>query len=294
MQATQPVVQAAAPVLDQAAKAAAPVVQTVAPVVKTVAETAAPVVHAVATTATPVVQTASDALAPVVEGVAETVAPVVEDVTTPLASAARPVTTAVGTTLSRTTTRVTRTVATAPARVDDGTSLSQPPQPAGAETATISRDDPTQVSGASTQAGLGGFRSARTPLAGARIPSAAPDLAAATGGTRLPAGCALGRALDPGGRPGGVSYRNVTPASSAAPFLGRAPLGLALLGGLLAVGVAHVSTSSATGGGHSPSSTTAATTPRYRLVAPALRWRLRALADRVRPEPVVFPLELPG
>ncbi len=60
------------------------------------------------------------------------------------------------------------------------------------------------------------------------------------------------------------------------------------------VGVALVSTSSAGSGGHSPSSTTAATVPRYRLVAPALRWRVRALAERVRPAPIVFPLELPG
>ena len=184
---------------------------------------------------------------------------------------------------------MTRTVA--PVRVDDGTSLSQPPQPAGAETATISRDDPTQVSGASTQAGLGGFRSARTPLAGARVPAAAPELAAPTAALASPPDAppvvpSTAEAA-PAGQPAAA------PATSAAPSVPRA-LGLALLGGLLAVGAALASTSSASGGGHSPSSTTAATTPRYRLVAPAVRWRLRALAERVLPAPVVFPLELPG
>jgi hypothetical protein len=208
----------------------------------------------------------------------------------PLASAATPVTTAVGTTLSRTTTRVTRTVATALGRVDDGTSLSQPPQPAGAETATISRDDPTQVSGASTQTGLGGFRSARTPLAGARISSAAPDLAAPTAALASPPDAPPVVPSTAEAAPAGHSA--AAPATSAGPSVPR-PLGLALLGGLLAVG-ALVSTSSASGGGHSPSSTTAATTPRYRLVAPAVRWRLRALAERVLPAPVVSPLELPG
>jgi hypothetical protein len=58
--------------------------------------------------------------------------------------------------------------------------------------------------------------------------------------------------------------------------------------------MAFVSTSSAVGGGHAPSSSTAVTTRPFRLVAPVLRWRLRALAERVRPAPLVFPLELPG
>jgi hypothetical protein len=71
-------------------------------------------------------------------------------------------------------------------------------------------------------------------------------------------------------------------------------LALAFLGGLLAAGLAVASTSSAAGGGHAPSSSTAVTTRPFRLVAPVLRWRLRALAERVRPAPLVFPLELPG
>jgi len=71
-------------------------------------------------------------------------------------------------------------------------------------------------------------------------------------------------------------------------------LGLALLGGLLAVGVALVSTSSAGGGGHAPFSSTAVTTEPFRLVAPALRLRMRALAECLRPEPLLAPLELPG
>jgi hypothetical protein len=81
--------------------------------------------------------------------------------------------------------------------------------------------------------------------------------------------------------------------AQAAPRVPRG-LGLVFLGGLLAFGVAAVSTSSAGTGGHSPSSTTAVTTQAYRLVAPALRWRVRALMERVRPEPLVSPLELPG
>jgi hypothetical protein len=67
-----------------------------------------------------------------------------------------------------------------------------------------------------------------------------------------------------------------------------------LFGGLLAFGIALVSTSSGGGGGHSPSSPVAVTTRPFRLVAPALRWRLRALAECVRPEPLLAPLELPG
>jgi hypothetical protein len=70
-------------------------------------------------------------------------------------------------------------------------------------------------------------------------------------------------------------------------------LGLALFGALLA-GLVLVSTSSAGTGGHSPSSSSATTTRPYRLVAPAIRWRVRALAERVRPAPLVFSLELPG
>ena len=80
--------------------------------------------------------------------------------------------------------------------------------------------------------------------------------------------------------------------AQAAPRVPRG-LGLVFLGGLLAIGLAAVSISSAGTGGHSPSSTAVTTQP-YRLVAPALRWRVRALMERVRPEPLVSPLELPG
>ena len=85
------------------------------------------------------------------------------------------------------------------------------------------------------------------------------------------------------------------PTATAAPAAPHVPrgLGLAFLGGLLAVGVAALSTSSAGTGGHSPSSTAMTTRP-YRLVAPVIRWRVRALAERVRPAPLVFSLELPG
>jgi len=86
--------------------------------------------------------------------------------------------------------------------------------------------------------------------------------------------------------------------TATAPGDARAPLprdlGLALFGGLLAFGIALVSTSSAGAGGHSPSSSVAVTTRPFRLVAPALLWRLRALAECVRPEPLLAPLELPG
>jgi len=109
-----------------------------------------------------------------------------------------------------------------------------------------------------------------------------------------------------GSRPFGLSPALSTPgrnASSAAAPAASTPqagppgprgLGLALLGGLLAVGVALVSTSSAGGGGHAPFSSTAVTTEPFRLVAPALRLRMRALAECLRPEPLLAPLELPG
>jgi hypothetical protein len=95
-------------------------------------------------------------------------------------------------------------------------------------------------------------------------------------------------------RPGSAAPPSATAAAeSPSSPLGPRGLGLALLGGLLAVGVVLVSTSSAGTGGHAPSSTAVTTRP-FRLVAPALRWRVRALAECVRPEPLLAPLELPG
>ena len=293
--AVDPVVQAAAPVVEQAARAAAPVVQAAAPVVRTVAETVAPVVQTAVATAAPVVRSVSETIAPVVSQVAETVAPVVQDVATPVAAAATPVTVTVGKTLHGLARRAHRLECDR-ARVGAGRRPHAPVRSrhgGRCRDGEVSRDNPTQASGASVQAGSGGFRSARTPLAGVRVlttPAPRPDRIAPVVHSSPPDAPSVVRST-PEAAPAG-SDRNVTPASP--PIHGPRPLGLALLGGLLAVGAALVSTSSATGGGHAPSSTTAATTPRYRLVAPALRWRLCALADRVRPEPVVFPLELPG
>ena len=208
--AVDPVVQAAAPVVEQAARAAAPVVQAAAPVVRTVAETVAPVVQTAVATAAPVVRSVSETIAPVVSQVAETVAPVVQDVATPVAAAATPVTVTVGKTLSRTASRAARTVsnATAPAsaRAGDLTHPSAAVTEAVAATGEVSRDNPTQASGASVQAG-----SRRLPVGAdaARRRSRAHDPGAAARPDRagcplVPAGRAFGRALDPGGRSGRV------------------------------------------------------------------------------------------
>jgi hypothetical protein len=93
--------------------------------------------------------------------------------------------------------------------------------------------------------------------------------------------------------PTGHATATAAPPAGASGPHARHGLGFVFVGGLLAVGIAFAATSSA-GGGHAPSSTTAATTSPFRLVAPVLLWRMRALAERVRPAPLVFPLELPG
>ena len=225
-QTVAPVVQTvattAAPVVQAAAQTAAPVVRaaatTVAPIVRTAAQTAAPVVQTVATTAAPIVTTAAETVAPVVgqvagtvapvvERVAETVAPVVDAVTTTTA-AATPVATAVSRTFPQGNGRVTGAGATA-IPIVGVTHTDSSLQLAGAETAAVSSDAPTQASGAPTQARPGGGRSAGTPLAGVRAltpPALRPDPIASTVPT-IPAGCASGCALDRGGRSGGPPRR---------------------------------------------------------------------------------------
>jgi hypothetical protein len=145
----------------------------------------------------------------------------------------------------------------------------------GAETAALPSADPTEATGRAVSVAAGGPLPTRPPLA-------------------PPSGTQATPTSDAVSTPSVTGHP--TPAAAAGAAVSRVPrgLGLAFLGGLLTLGVAALSTSSAGNGGHSPSSPISTTTEPYRLVAPAIRWRVRALADCVRPAPLVLSLELPG
>jgi hypothetical protein len=226
-----------------------------APVVATVAETAAPVVETVAETAVPVVETVATTVEETLSPVVEATTPVVSPVLRTLATTAAPVTT--------TTASAATTTSTAP--------VDEPSPAADAETATfVRRPEQVKATGRAVSAAAGGSLPARPPLA--PLADTAPT---------------------PISVPAASAAQPSAPGSHAAPLTPRG-LALAFLGGLLAVGMAAFSTSSAGTGGHAPSSPAAVTTRPFRLVAPAIRWRVRALADRLRPAPLVSPLELPG
>ena len=150
------------------------------------------------------------------------------------------------------------------------------------------------------QGEVGGASPARPPLAGVAFGSpTSPTLATRPAPAaqvpvlpRVPV-LAQDEPAHAGDAAAPTSAAKATAANPAIP-LGSRPFGIVVFGGLLAVGLVLITTSSAGNGGHSPSSPTAVPTRPFRLVAPALRWRVRALAECVRPAPLVFPLELPG
>ena len=187
-----------------------------------------------------------------------------------------------GSAITRTT--VTASVVTA----TDQATLPVAPDDAG--TAAVPSDDQVPASSSAAQVEAGGAQPAWPRLAGMTIIATFPVNGIEAAPMRSPD---PPTAVDLGRLPAPPTTASAAAAAPSSP-LGPRGLGLAFLGGLLAVGVALVSTSSAGTGGHAPSSPSAVMTRPFRLVAPALRWRVRALAECVRPEPLLAPLELPG
>jgi len=252
--------------------------------VSTAAETVAPVVSAVAETAAPVVATVAETASSVVESVAT----IVDDSVTPVAGTAVPVVTRVTGSAARMGTQAS----TLPPRSTIGEPVAPVSQLQPSTPAPSAHVDQVRAGGPAVQGEAGGAPPVRPALAGngaAQATAPVSGMPATIAAFEPPAPAAVAAPL-------ATTAAAQTRASAPAPSRGPLPrgFGLAVLGGLLAVGVALASTSSAGTGGHSPSSPTAVTTRPDRLVAPALRWRLRALAERVRPAPLVFPLELPG
>ena len=223
--------------------------------------------------------------------VVETVVTVVDDAVAPVIATTAPVVSHIGNAVSGTTAPATRAAATARTSVAASVATGQatlPVAPNDASTAPVPSDDQMPASSSAAQVGAGGAQPAWPRLAGMTTIAPFP----VHGIEATPAYPPDRRR--PSASPGGAAPTTAS-AAAAGPSspLGPRGLGLAFLGGLLAVGVVLVSTSSAGTGGHSPSSTAVTTRP-FRLVAPALRWRVRALAECVRPAPLLAPLELPG
>ena len=238
------------------------------------------------------------------DGVAESSRRSVEDVRRRSSTAATPVPAAVGKRSPGRPRRraVTSSRASARRTVSAGTGARAAPT-TGAESAATSSDDSAPASGTSVRVAAGGALPARSPLVGVgaemslapslRCPEPTQPLHGLRPATATAPWLPWSHLPAVARPPPTTSVASAPTAAPAAPS-GLRPFGFVVLGGLLAVGLALISTSSAGSGGHSPSSTTAATVPWYRLVVPALRWRVRALAERVRPAPIVFPIELPG
>jgi hypothetical protein len=257
------------------AKAAAPVVGSavvaVAPAVRTIAEAAAPVVSTVSQTTAAVVEPVVKVPAPVVRIVDQTVAPVT-----------RPA--------GRTTTEAAR--GTSPVSQSPTAEAAAPISPLQTSTPVPSADvDELPASAPVVQGAAGGAVPVRPALAGGDALQATPPAPGIPWAITALESSAPATVAAPAATASATQRRATAPGDTRGPL--PRDVGLALLGGLLALGFALVSTSSAGGGGHSPSSPVAVTRP-FRLVAPALRWRLRALAECVRPEPLLAPLELPG
>ena len=293
--AVETVNDAAAPVTQQVAETTAPVVQAAAPVTETVAEVAAPVVVATVDAAAPVVETVTQTVAPVVERASRTVAPAVETARTavaPVVTASEPVVAAARTSPTGTATTVAgslRAVTDLRAAASNGdvrhaaTSEAAPPSVAPGAPAL-----PVVVAPPQSSIGRGEGGADELPAAaGSSIVK--PDTTVVSG-TPVAEPPAVGPSVE------------TTTSDGRGTVAGRAPgrssdaartIGLGLVGGLLVIGAGIATLSSATSGGQFSSSTALTTRP-YRLVAPALRWRLRALAESVKPTPFVSLLELPG
>jgi hypothetical protein len=235
-----------------------------------------------------VVATVAQTAAPVVESVVT----VVDDTLAPVVATAVPVVSNAGKTVASTTAPITRTGSSARTTVAASVATDQatlPVAPNGAATATVPSDDQVPASGSAAQVGAGGAPPAWPRLAGMTIIAPFPVSGVEATPTYPPE---PPPAVEPPPASAASTTASAAAASPSSP-IGPRDLGLAFLGGLLAVGVVLLSTSSAGTGGHAPSSTAVTTRP-YRLVAPALRWRVRALAECVRPAPLLAPLELPG